>query len=324
MNKLKIGIFNLKHYIMLTHTDELTCYPEFETIPVSTQTFTVRTNIFNIDLQSFFDNVFPNVQTTPIDSTIVYIKYQKLEKGIKQHIIKNTKKESNKGRNFLNCITLIIIANKKINVKIFKNGVFQLTGCKSIHNVETCINVIFLTLKTIPSSFSFVNSDTNLVVYIKSVMRNVDFNLGFKINRDNMLQCLDIYSTFIVPPPMGNKMDIKIRIPLTPDDIKNITILKISYPTQEKTELKFKDCFEIIEPDEKKRKNKLENKFITISMFQNGKVLLSGVNEFFQKKYYIWLMELAIQYRTLIENKTEPAVSFLSIKNIASVYLKKR
>jgi TATA-box binding protein (TBP) (component of TFIID and TFIIIB) len=308
---------------MLTHTDELTTpYLQFETIPVSTQTFTVRTNLFNIDLQSFFDNV--QTPSTPLNNTIVYIKYQKLEKGINQNISKNTKKQcANKGRNFLNCITLIIIAEKKINVKIFKNGVFQLTGCKSIHNVKTCINVIFLTLKTIPESFSFASSDTNLVVYIKSAMRNIDFNLGFKINRDNMLHCLDLYSDFIIPPPMGNKMDIKIRILLTPDDIKNITILKISYPTQEETELKFKDCFEIIEPDEKKRKNKLENKFITISIFQNGKVLLSGVNEVFQKKYYIWLMDLTTKYRSLIEIKNEPIVSFLSIKNINNVYSKK-
>ena len=106
----------------------------FKDIPVSTQTFTVKTNMFfTVDLEHLFNKM-------NLDEFIISIKYKTQTKG--EFKKKKTKKKTNSKKNFLNCITVVILFDKKINVKVFKNGVFQLTGCKNLHHAKQSIYYI--------------------------------------------------------------------------------------------------------------------------------------------------------------------------------------
>lgn len=272
----------------------------FANIPVSTQTFTVRSNIAHIELQNFYEllqptNIDANSQKDNNIGNIVCIKYKMLHKGeISEAKIKKRKTEdksvtTNK-KNFLNCVTLIIEIEKRINIKIFKNGVFQLTGCKNISNVKKCLHTILIELSKFSDCFKFNAQDTDFVIYIKSAMRNIDFDLGFKINRTLLATYLFENTDYNVPPLTTTNMGVKIKIPL--ENVETLPITKITYPSQNEEIILFKDCFDVIEPDAKKLKDKLKNKFISISIFQNGKVLMSGIDETFQEKYYIWLINL--------------------------------
>lgn len=283
----------------------------FANIPVSTQTFTVNSNIQYINLQDFY-NVLELISNS--DGQILCVKYQKLQKGIENKKVLKRTKEPNiqTKRNFLNCITLIINIEKKINVKMFKNGVFQLTGCKNARNVKKCLDLITCELRKNKDCFIFNENDIDFIFYIRSAMRNVDFDVGFKIKKNELLKYLESNTTFIVPPPIGNKMDTKIRIPILREDIEKMLIIKLSYPEKSEEMLEFKTCFDIIEPDKKKLSNKLENKFVSITVFQNGKVLLSGIDESFQEKYYTWFVNLATEIRPLIENVVPKKISFLN------------
>lgn len=307
----------------------------FADIPVSTQTFTVRSNIQHIELHRFYDELKPvDLDSTKGQAAILCVKYQQHKKGCDPEKDLKTKrkrtvakeKEAPK-RNFLNCITLIIQIEKRINIKIFKNGVFQLTGCKDINNVRRCLKLILTELSkantsTKPPCFQFEEGFDDFVIYIKSAMRNIDFDLGFKINRALLAKRLSfIYENndnVIIPDAIGNKMDVKVKLRITREELDHLPITKITNPThpQPKEEVvMYKKCLHIIEPDKKKLEAKMKDKFVSISVFQNGKVLLSAMDASIQEKYYNWFIYLITEIEEDIKPPVLPKKTFLVGKN---------
>lgn len=318
----------------------------FADIPVSTQTFTVRSNIQHIELHKFYDELQP---VTPDaspgegkndrrEAAIICVKYQQYKKGcdpekdLKIKRKRSTSKEHEAPkRNFLNCITLIIQVEKRINIKIFKNGVFQLTGCKNIDNVKRCLNVILTELSkandrviaVAPEGslrcFQFEEGSDNFVIYIKSAMRNIDFDLNFKINRTLLTKRLafiyDDNDDVIIPDAIGNKMDVKIKLRVTREELEHLPVTKITnltYKDSKEEEILYKNCIHIIEPDKKKLESKLKDKFVSISVFQNGKVLLSAMDTAIQEKYYEWFINLISEIEEDIKLPILPKKTFLS------------
>jgi TATA-box binding protein (TBP) (component of TFIID and TFIIIB) len=322
----------------------------FADIPVSTQTFTVRSNIQHIELHRFYEELTPqeSAELCPVlcsvdpgsppgggtgdarrEAAIICIKYQQHKKGCDPEKDLKTKRkrtiskeQESPKRNFLNCITLIIQIEKRINIKIFKNGVFQLTGCKDIDNVRRCLKLILTELskanervRATPGStstcFQFEEGFNDFVIYIKSAMRNIDFDLGFKVNRTLLAKRLTcIYEDdddVIIPDAIGNKMDVKVKLRITREELEHLPVTKIVNPTNDEPkeeEVLYKNCLHIIEPDKKKLETKLKDKFVSISVFQNGKVLLSAMDASIQEKYYEWFTNLISE----IEEDIKPPV----------------
>ncbi len=309
----------------------------FSDIPVSTQTFTVRSNIQHIELHRFYDELQPMDPESPggAQAAIICIKYQQNKKGcdpekdLKTKRKRATSKEQDAPkRNFLNCITLIIQIEKRINIKIFKNGVFQLTGCKDIDNVRKCLKLILAELSKANElaqqgspCFQFEEGSDDFVIYIKSAMRNIDFNLGFKVNRTMLAQRLAcIYKEdddVIIPDAIGNKMDVKVKLRITREELENLPVIKITNSTNsahsspKEEEILYKNCLHIIEPDKKKLETKLKDKFVSISVFQNGKVLLSAMDASIQERYYQWFINLISEIEEDIKPPVLPKKTFL-------------
>ena len=318
----------------------------FADIPVSTQTFTVRSNIQHIELYKFYDELQPKDPDAEYrsedkgcqrEAAILCVKYQQHKKGcdpekdLKTKRKRTTAKEQEAPkRNFLNCVTLIIQIEKRINIKIFKNGVFQLTGCKDIDNVRRCLKLILTELsnaneraKTKENCAVFrFEGEHELVIYIKSAMRNIDFDLGFKVNRTLLakrLTCIyDEDDDVIIPDAIGNKMDVKIKLRITREELEHLPITKITNPTHKtpkEEEILYKNCLHIIEPDKKKLESKLKDKFVSISVFQNGKVLLSAMDSSIQEKYYNWFTQLISEIENDIKPPVLPKKTFIVGKN---------
>ena len=267
------------------------------------------------------------------EAAILCVKYQQSKKGCDPEKDLKTKRKRTVAkeppvpkRSFLNCITLIIQIEKRINIKIFKNGVFQLTGCKHKDNVRRCLKLILSELtnankKSEGSSsncFQFEEGFDDFVIYIKSAMRNIDFDLGFKVNRSLLAKRLTcIYEDdddVIIPDAIGNKMDVRIKLRITREELEHLPITKITNPTHPnpiEEEVLYKDCLHIIEPDKKKLENKLKDKFVSISVFQNGKVLLSAMDASIQENYYEWFTHLISKIEEDIKPPVLPKKTFL-------------
>lgn len=238
----------------------------FYEIPVSTQTYVARSNITDIKLDQLLNDMAMN------DKVI----------GIK--------------KNFLNCVSITILVEKKINIKIFRNGSFQMTGCKHYDHANQCIKVIIQEFKLYPSCYTLRDQDFH--VYIISAMRNVNFELGFKINREALGVYIHENTDFYVPPMTKGYMGVKINIPL--DNVNDLKIFKLTFPKDGpplETTTNYLEFFSKISPDEKKLKQPRQ---VSISVFQNGKVLMSGIDLDYQIDHYNWFVNLIHEIKPMV------------------------
>lgn len=285
----------------------------FKDIPVSTQTFTVKTNIFFIiDLEHLFEKLSLNEKITSI-------KYKTQVKG---EFKKKKKKKTTHKKNFLNCVTVVVLFDKKINVKIFKNGVFQLTGCKhllhakqSIHYIlqymSTCgLNDTYIVVSTSQECLTHEGKISDIVCYFKSAMRNIDFELGYKINREILAKQLHLNTNINIPPITCTNMGVKIKLPI---NLKTLPVYKMhfdKYPIH--TEIEYIDCFEYLigkKMSDQDRDQKM-NKFVSISIFQNGKVTFSCADMIYQEQFFNWFTDVMNNIKPLVAKKEVEKKSF--------------
>lgn len=119
----------------------------------------------------------------------------------------NSKTKKKKQKNFYNQATVIVdVKNKRrVNVKLFKNGAIQLTGCKSMENFNDAITILTNELKKKKAVFDrkqkkiikkdFVTTPENVnldaINNFKIRMINSNFDIGFLVNRENLFDLLN-------------------------------------------------------------------------------------------------------------------------------------
>lgn len=125
-----------------------------------------------------------------------------IDRKIVQTKSKRKKKKNTGKRNFYNQVTLVAsVEQYKINIKLFKNGSIQMTGCKMISAAVYALEKLFNILK-MPAHINDKIDDNkryaepyiflNLVdIYaFKIAMINSDFDIGFNINREKLFDKL--------------------------------------------------------------------------------------------------------------------------------------
>ena len=119
--------------------------------------------------------------------------------------VKQKKKKGGvvKRNNFFNQITVEVkpTGNNKINIKLFKNGSIQLTGCKSMNNLHEVLMILAHELmiskavigpkynEIIPKPFLEDNSKF-IISDIMIRMINTNFKMSYKIDRDELYRIL--------------------------------------------------------------------------------------------------------------------------------------
>lgn len=182
---------------------------------------------------------------------IVYTKYGDKERLLDPKTKKKNKKK--KSRSFYNQVTVKVNSTneKPTNVKLFRNGSVQMTGCKSLENFIDVIKKLSVELKKVrmilnrKTMKSFIekpfitnpeNVDINSVYDVKIGMINCGFDIGFSVDRSNL------YATLL-------KQDI---------------------------ECKFEPCVHAC-VDVKYYYKK--DKRISIFVFESGKIIITGANQ---------------------------------------------
>lgn len=274
----------------------------FTDIPVSTQTFTVKTNIvFNTNLEHVFEKMH-------LTDDIITIKYKQNIKG--QITSKKKTRRVVVSKNFLNCVSLVVSIDKKINVKIFKNGVFQLTGCKNLTHAKKSMYIIICYLQNNTILSLTFDIDGELVFYFKSAMRNIDFELGYKINREDLAYQLHLNTTINIPPISCTNMGVKLKLPINLGTLPIYKMVFVEYPNH--TVINYSDCFSTINTkhmSEEEQRQKM-SRFVSICIFQNGKVTFSCADENYQEQYYNWFVDIMENIEPFIVKRVSEKKSF--------------
>ena len=164
---------------------------------ISTMTLISQLNS-EINLEDLYNSLSKN-------EVIKYIEYaDKKSKGEKAKKVKKRKKKESiesldrigkikKRKYFYNQVTLHIMIDKIINVKIFNNGSLQMTGLKRFDQSDKVLDILV---------DLFYEKDIIKSTEIKSkkiVMINSDFHIGFEINREKLHRIIcdrKYYSSF--------------------------------------------------------------------------------------------------------------------------------
>jgi TATA-box binding protein (TBP) (component of TFIID and TFIIIB) len=257
---------------------------------ISTQTFVIKSSIASVDLRIAFESV-------TLSEKILGAKYKTCVIG---QMVMSKRKQG--PRSFLNCLTLTLFDDKKINAKIFRNGSIQLTGCREDKHADFCAEIVYSIINSNPKSHEFKPGETEIIYWPISAMKNVNFSLGFKIDREKFGSHITNVTENFVPPLTTGYMGVKIKIPVK--DPGSLSFPRVVWKTGERTIVFYRDFFA---SDEKRQTKKF---FTSVNVFQNGKVLISGVNTETIVSAARWVKETSCAARELIEIKERAIKTF--------------
>jgi hypothetical protein len=301
-------------------------FPEFNDIKVSTKTIIAFTNLI-IDLKKLFD-FLPVIEYTVIPKkrgrkkkngsvenniivncgSIVTMKYENKIKGVelKQKKSHTTKKKKSKW--FRNSFTVVMILdNKPINFKICKNGVFQVTGCKFDFQAENCIKYIWSYIKDQEDIYSFSKGDLLETLFIPA-MRNIDFSVGFNIDREKLAKYMSIQTEFhsLLETSFGyTGVNIKIPIeyPIISMEIKKIIFdNKKNDWVEEMTS--YSEYLKYL-PEKEQLKKINKPRYNTFLVFHSGKIIMSSICEKFAYNSYYYFINIIRKAYDAIEERLD-------------------
>jgi hypothetical protein len=172
----------------------------FDNLKVSTQTFTIHTNIRKLNLKNVKDRIRVGTTTnSSFPNRLISLHFNGKNEGSSPH-----------PKNFNNCISIKTRVepfseeercnnqSHIIDMKIFNNGVFQLAGCKKFDHAIRALLEVWAALRILYQQDKHLNKseedmillfqntkdDDELEAFCVSAMRNVYFNLGFAIDRE--------------------------------------------------------------------------------------------------------------------------------------------
>ena len=288
---------------------------KFEDIKVSTKTIIAVTNL-TIDINLLFDYL----ETTPYkiikkkrgrkkkkdninlnmdvaEGSIITLKYQDDIKGVET---KNKKKNLSRKKYFRNALTVIMVLkdnnlNKLINFKISKNGKFQITGCKKLEHAEKIIKYTWNIIKDNKNIYNL--EDKHFKTVFNTVMTNIDFNVGYLINRENLNKYINQHTEYnsLLETSFGYT-GVNIKIPVKRD------LSTLDLPCLKNINNEWITTQVNAGPYLNKNKKKRYNTFL---VFHSGNVIMSGMIKEIMKPDYIFFNKILKDSKDIIKERLD-------------------
>lgn len=224
------------------------------------------------------------------------------EKSKRSGQVKNKKSESY----FRNSLTIVMFCEgKTINFKISKNGKFQFTGCKNDNHAHICLDYIKKYTANADKKILSLPLNANLEIYYITVMSNINFSLGFCINKENLDDYVNKNTEYhsLLETTFGyTGVNIKFNL----GKLDNIPIIKMIFNKEtnewEKDIIYYKDYFKTLDDKEKAKENS-KIKFCTFLCFQSGQCIMSSPHKSCMKEAYYEFMKMIEKCKSVIEEK---------------------
>ena len=307
-----------------TRTGEDFIFPDFDDIKVSTKTFTATTNL-NIEIEQLYqklpitsyevipkkrgrkkkiDRQNPNKDIKP--GSIITVKYENEIRGVELKPKKS--KSGKKNKWFRNSITIVMVLDKPINFKVCRNGTFQMTGCKTNNHAQLCVKYIWKHIHNDKNIYSFTRGKSLEAIFIPS-MRNIDFSLGFLVDREKLNQYMYTQREFhcLLETSFGYT-GVNIKVPLT-ESITDMRVNKIVYDNENEEWLDicttYQEYLDILPSKERNAKLNSE-RYNTFLVFHSGKVIMSGLTKDLMRNVYYYFLSIIRSGFESIEERLIP------------------
>ncbi len=306
-------------------------FPKFKNIAVSTKTYTATTNI-TINIKRLYEELpitpyvvipkkrgrkrkglvcNPNKDIKP--GSIITLKCEGDIRGVE--INPKKRKANQKKKWFRNSITVVIILDKPINFKVCRNGTFQMTGCKRHSHAEDCVKFLWSYIRDNKELYTFTRCSPNLEVLFIPSMRNIDFSLGFLVDRSKLNKYMSNLDEFhcLLETSFGYT-GVNIKIPLA-EDISKMKITKMSSNRNQwiVKQTTYQEYLDLL--GEKERNAKLKaRRYNTFLVFHSGQCIHSGLTEEFMEPVYNYFTSLIRKGFDQIEERLDTSFQGLSME----------
>lgn len=273
-----------------------------ESIPISTQTIIVRTNI-DVNIGECFKSlpITKYIKTKKKRGRKTYIEMIDHNKDVKSgsiitlkhnneirgvNLTNKKKKLYRKCSHFRNALTIVIVLKddkkieKRLNLKLSNNGKFQITGSKKIEHSKQAIKYFWEYIQKYGNNvYKFKKkSIKHFNAIFKVVMTNIDFNVGYRIHREH----LDEYINSNVEDARSlfesnfGYTGVNIKFPL--NEYHNIKLQCLKYDEKKWKEhtILYNDYVKNILTEEEQKKENAKQSYNTFLVFQSGNIIMSG------------------------------------------------
>lgn len=184
---------------------------------ISTQTLIVHFNHLTFDIDRMFNSVVCSCETS--QGTIQSMTYHLRQRTWESSDIIETK--SKYFRNSLSCVMFAI--SKWMKIKCSKTGKIHITGCQSLEQCNTIIDLLW----KYHLRFYYISSSPDPVEFICiPVMTNINFNIGYKIH------CHNLNTWFNQHTPIRSLYElilgytgVNLKFPITDSDELNFPLI---------------------------------------------------------------------------------------------------
>ncbi len=301
--------------------------PDFKNIQVSTKTVIAQTNA-SYDIQKLYEklpvsdyvvvkkrrgrrkNTIVEDPNKDLPSgSIITLKYFDNVKGV----VRKAKKK--KGKFFRNAVSIVMkVMDKFVNFKLSKNGKFQMTGVKTNKHAVECVKHLWKHILDLGDHTLVALKSDKLRVTFKVVMTNVDFSLGFLVNRSNLDRFFNSHTEYnsLLETSFGYT-GVNIKFPSQECPYKELMVHEMtitdnftpdSAQTWTETKISFDDYLETLtEVDRNKELTK--KRYNTFLVFHSGNVIMSGALRSHMQGPYYQFLQIVKECRSEIEEKLE-------------------
>ena len=293
--------------------------PEFNSIDVSTKTIIGVSNIC-VNIEEIFNHLDTKEyhvvkkkrgrrkkdaeQTNPnhlSEGDIISLKYRDQIKGV------NLKKASHTNKFFRNALTVVMyVSDKFINFKLSQNGKFQITGPKKTEHAMTCIKIFWDLVKDNTQLYTYKNEkDSIFRVSFLTVMTNIDFNIGFNVDREKLDTYINEFTKYNSLLEMSfGYTGVNIKFPI--QEQLDFYLNRINYIENEWSHdtITYKQYLESLSAAEySKQINK--KRYNTFLVFHSGNVIMSGMIKKYMENEYNRFINIIKSCRPTIEEKLD-------------------
>ena len=319
---MNLNIFNFK-LKMTSKKVKKAVMPEFDNIQVSTHTVIAKTNS-TYDTQRLFQSlpitpyiVIPKkrgrkkvIQTIDPNKdvptgSIITLKFTDQLRGVN---LKPNKKKSS-GKYFRNALSIVMkVKDKLLNFKLSKNGKIQMTGVKTKSHAIECAKHLWQHIININDHTLYNIADETLKITFKVVMTNIDFSVGFLVDRNAIDEYFNINTNYnsLLETSFGyTGVNIKFPINGNPYNESNLFMLetKVDKIKWQEKEIKYSSYFETLSNSDKKKEN--NQRYNTFLVFHSGNVIMSGPMKQTMKPVYYSFLELIKNSKDFIEENLD-------------------
>lgn len=254
--------------------------------------------------------------TPPLaEGSIVTAKFGDLVRGV------DLNHRPRKCKFFRNALTIVMfVCGKLVNFKITKNGRFQFTGCKGVEHAQRCIEYTWaqIAMATAISAgadklccnassgdlYQYTGGSNTFDIKFLTVMTNIDFNIGFPIDRERLDEFINSHSTYnsLLETSFGyTGVNVKVRVDRT---------LDFDLPCQRFVDGEWQHYTTryssfVQEPGNAKYGSK--DRYNTFLIFHSGNIIMSGYNPLFMRNCFSAFQKLLITHRADIEEMLDTA-----------------